>query len=755
MGEHGDREPPRRAVCLFWQEKLWLLLDGLQLLAIILSALQPFLPYGWNIWTRGLSLLLLDVPTFLRPLSTTNELGPYPLDAAGRGIVLLVLLLIVAVPAATWPRVVYAYELHERQRELDKIKKEQELQKLRRPSQARPSVTAMLACSIKAESPTFLTRCKGICNKIASHATLVFYAALGAATKLWAAVTLFCLPACLSIELPLIFCSDQADSCDSYALLAIRLASFFGVSAIFCRATFELVRDMKNATVAGQGRQQEEYIQQKELEYLLYINNDWMANKLWLVSSFKGGRFRSYFRVWLLFLKTALITSSSLLGQRRSLSPTGLGWLASLGGNASSKSVQLTASSLAEAVLQEPLGESAKTTTAAGLMLLFAVFAICRPPFRCYSSNCMHLVVFLHLVGVTGIGLAAAGTGAQTNSFLLYSNQHLLLAVVHACTFGLLCFIIFSCWICCFLPTESSLLQQYELMMGYTNKSSTRNDHAADGERKFTSFFHNFFLVGRSWCKRLFLFNGNTRRYDSWSSSGSGSTLEIGETEIKEKYYALEPFEAPWPTRHQHARFWIRVAPRLVEQLVTSSLLVKRYAAAEKQLLPVHLANAAFRDLETLVVRHIGAIDDRDTRRRSRGQTNRKASKENKQTLEEWLKELKSSPVPAVDAKVSNPLNRVDEDTQKGFEETGHEENFVFEQQASQDSLWSVDSVAAAGDDAAAIAPQTLAFRKLERAAHLSKQFSQANVEDLQHLKTIARALEWTVVEVFEKMSGE
>ena len=192
-----------------------------------------------------------------------------------------------------------------------------------------------------------------------------------------------------------------------------------------------------------------------------------------------------------------------------------------------------------------------------------------------------------------------------------------------------------------------------------------------------------------------------------------------------------------------------------MEQLVTSSLLVKRYAAAEKQLLPVHLANAAFRDLETLVVRHIGAIEDRDRRRRSRGQTNRKASKENKQTLEEWLKELKSSPVPAVDAKVSNPLNRVDEDTQKGFEETGHEENFVFEQQASQDSLWSVDSVAAAGDDAAAIAPQTLAFRKLERAAHLSKQFSQANVEDLQHLKTITRALEWTVVEVFEKMSGE
>ena len=765
MGCIGDKQPPRRNVCLYWHEKIWLLLDGLQLLAILLSALQPFLPYGWNIWTRGFALFLVDVPTFLRPLSTTNELGPYPLNAPGRAFVLLLLLLIAAVPTATWPRVVYAYEFHERQRELDKIKREQELQRLRRPSQARPSVTAMLACSLQTSSPTILTRCKTVARKIGSQAALVFYDILGVATKLAAAISLFFLPACLAIELPLIFCSDQADCCASTGLLTVRLVCFVGVSTIFLRGVFELFNDVRKATVARQGRQQEEYIQQRELEYLLYINSEWMENKVWLVSSFKGGSFRSYFRIWLLFLKAALITSSSVLGQRSSLPPTGLGWLASLGGKASATlEIQGPTGSLGEAILQDPLGEPARAATAAILMLLFSLLAIWRPPFRCGSSNCAHLVVFFHLIGVTGIGLAAAGSGAKTNSFLLYSNQHLLLAVVHVCSLALLFCLFFFCWVWCFLPTESPVLQQYELMMGYNANACSRSRRTADGRRTFASFFHNFYLVAKHWFKRSYMAKWTGNDCDSWTSSESGSTLEVGETEIREKDYGLQPYQAPWPTRHEHARFWIRVAPRLVEQLVTSSLLVKRYGVAEKQLLPVHLANAAFRDLEALVVQHIGAVEERDTRRRSRRQSSKKSLQEDKQTLEQWLQELRAPPAAGgANDSLTPPDKSLNEslalkDNHRGSKNTGEEGTFVFEQQrkGTQESLWSVDSAAAAAaESAAAATPQALAFRHLERAAHLSKQFGHVKLEDLQHLKRITKALEWTVAEVFEKMSGE
>ncbi|CDI86715.1 hypothetical protein, conserved [Eimeria praecox] len=564
------------------------------------------------------------------------------------------------------------------------------------------------------------------------------------------------------MELPLIFCSDQAETCSSTPLLTVRLLCFFAVSTIFVRAVVELVHDMKKATVARQGRQQEEYIQQRELEYLLYINSEWMENKVWLVSSFKGGCFRGYFRIWLLFLKAALITSSSLLGQRKSLPPTGLGWLVSLGGSQSSSfATQGGASSLGEAMLQDPLGDSARTITVATLMLVFSVFSICRPPFRCRSSNCLHLVVFLHLTGVTGIGLAAAGSGAKTNSFLLYSNQHLLLAVVHACSFCLLFCLLLYCWIRCFLPSESPLLQKYERMMGYNSADCSGSKRAADGDRTLASLFHNIYLVARRWWRRSCFAQWSADSYDSWSSSGSETSLEIGEAEIREKDYGLQPFEAPWPTRHQHARFWIRVAPRLVEQLVTSNMLAKRYAVTQKQLLPVHLANAAFRDLEALVVQHIGAVEERDTRRRSRRHSSKKATEDGKQTLEQWLQELKTSPLAGgtEDSALNKNLNNACCEGKKEGEGGCNgvaEDEFVFEQQrqGTDESLWSVDSAAeAAAESAAAATTQALAFRQLERAAHLSRQFSHAKLEDLQHLKTITKALEWTVAEVFEKMS--
>ncbi|CDI80597.1 hypothetical protein, conserved [Eimeria acervulina] len=299
--------------------------------------------------------------------------------------------------------------------------------------------------------------------------------------------------------------------------------------------------------------------------------------------------------------------------------------------------------------------------------------------------------------------------------------------------------------------------------MGYNANACSRSRRTADGRRTFASFFHNFYLVAKHWFKRSYMAKWTGNDCDSWTSSESGSTLEVGETEIREKDYGLQPYQAPWPTRHEHARFWIRVAPRLVEQLVTSSLLVKRYGVAEKQLLPVHLANAAFRDLEALVVQHIGAVEERDTRRRSRRQSSKKSLQEDKQTLEQWLQELRAPPAAGgANDSLTPPDKSLNEslalkDNHRGSKNTGEEGTFVFEQQrkGTQESLWSVDSAAAAAaESAAAATPQALAFRHLERAAHLSKQFGHVKLEDLQHLKRITKALEWTVAEVFEKMSA-
>ncbi|CDJ36575.1 uncharacterized protein EMH_0020890 [Eimeria mitis] len=299
--------------------------------------------------------------------------------------------------------------------------------------------------------------------------------------------------------------------------------------------------------------------------------------------------------------------------------------------------------------------------------------------------------------------------------------------------------------------------------MGYNSNSCSKSRYAADGGGTVVSFFHNVFLAAALRWKQSWFAKWTASPYDSWSSSGSGSTLDLGEAEIREKDYALQPFEAPWPTRYQHARFWIRVAPRLVEQLVTSSLLVKRYAVTEKQLLPVHLANAAFRDLEALVVQHIGAIEERDTRRRSRRQSSKKLEQESKQTLEQWLQEIRASPSKGLAADIAHDTRRngsidaAGEDSPSGWKDSTKEEKFVFEQQrkGTDDSLWSIDSAAAAAaESAAAATPQALAFRHLERAAHLSREFKHAKLEDLQQLKTITRALEWTVAEVFEKMSA-
>lgn len=763
MGSHPGCKSACRTVSLYWCEKLWLVLDGLQLLAVLLSAMQSSLPYGWNAWARLTSVFLLDVTGLLRPLPTTNELGPYPLDALGRSFVLLFVLLLMLVAAAAWPRAEYAQELYERQKEIEKIKKEAELQRMRRPSQARPSVTAMLAISLRPNPPTFISRCRKVAHSLWAHTVVLLHYLLGKALKVRAGLALFFLPAVLAIELPLIFCSDQADACSSTGLLLVRIASLAVLIGLLTHCLLVLLRDAREATVARQGRQQEEYLKQKELEYMLYISNHWMEKRIWLVSSFKGGMFCSYFRLWLFSLKAALIFSSSLLGQALTRPPTGLGWLVSLGSDRDAALAAAAASgTLGDAIAAEPLGEAARTAAAAALVLLFCLFAIMFPPFRCLSTNCIHLLLFVHLGGVSGIGLAATATDAKRNSFLLYSNQQLLLAVVHLCSLCLLLATCACCFLGCLMPTESPLLQRYETMMGCEGHRSSHR--AADGRGTVLALVHNIWLLFRLWWSRCVYWCGGRsglNRYNSWSSNSSGSTLEIGGIEIQEDAFNLRPFEAPWPTRPQHARFWIRVAPRLVEQLAASSLLLQRYAAAEKQLLPVHLTNAAFRELEALVVQHIGAVEQRDTRRMSSRRSRKKTLEEEQRALEQLLRELGAgSPAAlALGKERSEKCSRWEDSKASDLggtsrDEESPDEGFVFQQhiQQTDDTIWAADSADTASSPTAM--PHSLAFRQLERAAHLSMEFANANLKELQSLKSMIKAVECTVAEVFEKMAG-
>ncbi|XP_026192588.1 uncharacterized protein LOC34619416 [Cyclospora cayetanensis] len=708
----------------------------------------------WNVWARLGAVFLLDVPSLLRPLPATNELGPYPLNAPERAFVLVLLLLLALVAAIAWPRAVYAQELYERQQELENIKKEQEFRRLRRESQARPSVTAMLTYSMRPTPASFQKTCKTRVHKLWNRCVKVFYFFLGRVTRLRAAITLFLLPACLAVEVPLIFCTDQADVCASPGLLLIRIVCFVGVVGLLLRAVCVLHGDMREATVSGQGKGQEEYLRQREIEYLLFLNNDWMDSKVWLVSSFKGGFLRSYCRIWLLVLKAALIVSSGLLGQQKSRPPTGLGWLAGLGSASDAISaVQAAKGTLGKAIAAEPLGEGARTAVAAGLVLFFCIFAIILPPFRCRSSNCIHVILFLHFGGVSGIGLAAAGAEASRSSFLLYSNQHLLLALVHLCTLCLLLATTVYCWICCFLPTESLVLNRYEVAMGYVN-SRNSSKSAADSEGTCRSFIHNVYLVTHLWRRRCILYRSNT--YDSWSSSSS--IPELGVAEINENNYGLQPFEAPWPTRHQHARFWIRIAPMLVEQLAASSVLVQRYAVTKKQLLPVHLANAGLNELERLIIQHVGVVEAKHTRI-SKTQKNTKSTDYQQQALERLLLELSLGSPPTAEAasvpgcKFSS-WNKTHEMEDRNISECyRYDEGLVFKQH-KHESEEILETDEGAGAAAAVALPQALAFKHLERAAHLSKEFSKINLRDLQDLQTIIKAVQWTVTEVFEKMSA-
>ncbi|KAL8271283.1 hypothetical protein Esti_004798 [Eimeria stiedai] len=744
MGSAGGAGAKRRSVSLYWVEKLWLLLDGLQLLAVLLYAMQGSLPYGWNAWARYTLLFVLDIPGLLRPLATSNILGPYPLDAAMRAFVLTFVLLLALVASACWPRAVHALELYERKQELERMKKERELQKLRRASQARPSVTTILALAMNPAPPSFASRCHKAAKKTWGAASVTFYYLLGKAARLRAALTLLLVPALLAIELPLIFCSDQVDACNSSGLLAVRILSFAALVCFFVYSMRILLRDVREGAVARQGKQQEEHLKQREIEYLLFINRAWMHKKVWLVSSFKGGVFCTYFRLWILLLKAALLTSSSLLGLKLTRNHTGLGWMVYAGlrkdpAAAATLSAQAANASLGGAIAAEPLGDAARTAAAAALVLCFCLFAIVFPPFRCNSSNCMHLLLFVHLGGISGLGLAATGSGAQKNSFLLYSNQHRLLAAVHLCSCCILLAIAGFCCLKCLMPVESPVLQRYEVMMGYEGSSSS-SSKGADGRGTVIAVFNNTgILLRKSWrfCKACFGGDDNGSGYSSWSSS---STLEIGESEIKEKDYRLRPFEAPWPTRPQHARFWIRVAPELVGQLATSSLLLERYASAEKQLLPLHLANDAFKELVLLVAHHIGAVEQWELRRRSRAQSKQQKEAAEADALEKLMRKLAGHTAAAAGKKEQQRLGQNAQQT----------DSLGFTQHQSDESLWSADSAAAA----ASALPHAFAFRQLERAAHLSAEFPNANLAELQELRSFIKAVEWTIAEVFEKMSA-
>ncbi|KEP59939.1 UNVERIFIED_CONTAM: hypothetical protein HHA_217610 [Hammondia hammondi] len=626
-----DSLPPQRSVSLYWVEKWLLALDAIQVWCLLWLIVLPQFPPSWNQQTFPLLAFNLDFfHLLLNRLDTSNILVSS--DAGSTVTSRLVLayiltLVVVAVATLLWGGsrwISFAKSPKEKRQEARELA--EELQRKQRQSSGRMSLSVVFDLQSDEQTKNQDSNWLKLC---------VFSVDLWHEVCLWLVqgriilVTWIFAPYLNSV-LPIVFCQDQAEICGDKGLFMGRIA--IGVFAFLLAATaVYYVGSQVNAHLVAQtDENHEEYVQQKELEYMLNLNDSWRVQMLWTFTSFRREWGRVYHRQALMIVKLLLCLLVALFGNQTYKPSAGAAWLfqqvfpssltsastsSDASGEVDSSAAVITTGTpswrvdpLAE-MATNPFGSRTQSVIAFVIICVFVLLCLTRMPYRQRSSNVLFAFTWTTLGILSGFSVTLA-CSEETPVLLHADNMQVLLPLLHSILLFVWVFTIFVGVFRTLLPSSSNALllpadDDTEEDSQLTNNVESTERRSERRKRRWTDkrklFTHHAQNMLRSIMSKDAPKNMQLKR----SSSSHGFVDEDDSDGIYPSF-----LDSPWPISFYEGRYFIRTFPDVLLSLKLAQHTIDRYLFADKTLVPLSTLDAAHADLQHHLVNFLSLPDN-------------------------------------------------------------------------------------------------------------------------------------------------
>uniref|UniRef100_A0A0G4ICJ1 Uncharacterized protein n=1 Tax=Chromera velia CCMP2878 TaxID=1169474 RepID=A0A0G4ICJ1_9ALVE len=249
-----DYASARRSVDLYWIEKFLLIFDAIQIWAVMWPFYQPHLPFQWTLRTQWATAFNIDILNLsFRTLPKHSHRVTWSLNATQRMIYMLV-----------WTAAPFLFFFA--------------LQSWNRTRRHQNG------------GADFTLRLRSYIRRVGLIVGILFY-----------------MPLAMGV-LPLAFCQDQAELCRTNVPLWItRVVCGATTMCVLLAFPFWTATLIKQQLIFQEDAPHEQYVQLKETEYLLLLNDTWEVHHFWLFTSFRKTFGRVYNRPLVLLLKLAVV----------------------------------------------------------------------------------------------------------------------------------------------------------------------------------------------------------------------------------------------------------------------------------------------------------------------------------------------------------------------------------------------------------------------------------------------------------------
>ncbi|KFG37808.1 putative transmembrane protein [Toxoplasma gondii GAB2-2007-GAL-DOM2] len=626
-----DSLPPQRSVSLYWVEKWLLALDAVQVWCLLWLIVLPQFPPSWNQKTFPLLAFNLDFfHLLLNRLDTSNILvsSDAGSTATSRLVLACILTLVVAAVAtllwggSRWIR--FSKSPKEKRQEARELA--EELQRKQRQSSGRMSLSVVFALQSDEQTKNQDSNWLKLC---------VFFADLWHELCLWLVqgriilVTWIFAPYLNSV-LPIVFCQDQAEICGDQGLFMGRIA--IGVFAfLFAATAVYYVGSQVNAHLVAQtDENHEDYVQQKELEYMLNLNDSWRVQMLWTFTSFRREWGRVYHRQALMIVKLLLCLLVALFGNQTYKPSAGAAWLfqqvfpssltnastfSDASGEVDSSAAVITtgtpswrADPLAE-MATNPFGSRTQSVIAFVIICVFVLLCLTRMPYRQRSSNVLFAFTWTTLGILSGFSVTLA-CSEETPVLLHADNMRVILPLLHSILLFVWVLTIFVGIFRTLLPSSSNALlvpadDDTEEDSQLTNNTESTELRSGRRKSRWTEKRKLFTHHAQNMLRNIMSKDAPKNMQLKRSSSCLGFVDEDDSDGVYPNF-----LDSPWPISFYEGRYFIRTFPDVLLSLKLAQHTIDRYLFADKTLVPLSTLDAAHADLQHHLVNFLSLPDN-------------------------------------------------------------------------------------------------------------------------------------------------
>ncbi|CBZ55813.1 conserved hypothetical protein [Neospora caninum Liverpool] len=614
-----DSLPPQRSVSLYWVEKWLLALDAFQVWCLLWLIVLPQFPPSWNQHTFPALAANLDLfHLLLNRLDSSNVLVASAAGSTANSRLVLACvftLVVLATAVLLWGGsrwISFAKSPKEKRQEARE--RAEELQRKQRQSSGRMSLSVVFALQNDEQIRDRDSKLLKLCD---FGADLWHEACLCVVQGRVILVTWMFAPYLNSV-LPIVFCQDQAEICDDQGLFIGRVVIGIIAFLLAVMAMYYVGNQVNAHLVAQTDENHEEYVQQKELEYMLHLNDSWRVQMLWAFTSFRREWGRVYHRQTLMVVKFLLCLLVSCFGNQAYKPSTGVAWLFqqmfpsglssastssdTSGAGGSSPSVITTDTPswaidpLAE-MAANPFGSRTQSVLAFTIICVFVLLCLLRMPYRQRSSNVLFAFTWITLGVLSGFSVTLA-CSAETPVLLHAENMLLLLPLLHAVLLFVWGLTIVIGVFRTLLPSSSSALlvppehdtEENQLLDDLGSSGFWKEQRKRRWKEKRNLFIHHAHNMIRNIASK------NAAKKIPLVKRSSSSIWAGDEDDGNGAYPNF--VDSPWPISFYEGRYFVRTFPDVLLSLKVAQHTIDRYLFADKTLVPLSSLDAAHADLQ-------------------------------------------------------------------------------------------------------------------------------------------------------------